>query len=154
MFALVIFDFWQVTLWKTQIFIKTCFLISYALFYLRCSQPKLHVLCFSGVCPEFPLGPAGRRGGFHSRGGSERSLLSHAHDSAGWSVVLQRFRWQCALSLHGKCVAGFILNKFGYVEVKSKSLVNRGFRKWRFAGICLIFNCLWQSCPVPLPVPN
>lgn len=132
----------------------TCFLISYALFYLRCSQPKLSVLCFSGICPEFPLGPAGCRGGFHSRGGSKWSLLSHAHDSASWSVILQRFRWQCTLSLHGKCVVGFTLNKFWYVEVKSKSLVCRGFRKWKFAGIWLICNCLWQSSTVPLPFPN
>lgn len=60
----------------------TCFLISYARFYLRCSQPKLYVLCFSGICPEFPLGSSWCRGGFHSRGGSKWSLLSHAHDSA------------------------------------------------------------------------
>lgn len=99
------------------------------LFYLRCSEAQLCVLCFSGICPEFPLRPARCRGGFHSRGGSKWSLLSHAHDSASWSVILQRFRWQCTLSLHGKCVVGFILNKFWYVEVKSMSLVSRGFRK-------------------------
>lgn len=146
-----LFFFSDSTCWKSSVdpaAIKfcvgfcTCFLICYALFYLRGSQPKLYVPCFSGICPEFPLGPARCRGGFHSRGGSKWSLLSHTHDSASWSVILQRLRWQCALSLHGKCVVGFILNKFWYVEVKNKSLVSRESRKWRFARICLIFNCL------------